>query len=129
MIPVLDDSNFLLYAAQNYDNPQCHSTEEFIEDVRRIKYIKKLLTRYLESGDLKERLILNHFIILNNVFETGALVRMLFLKMDKYLPQIKPFLLLLNILPERIQNVKREGFVVTDTIGLDSGIVNALRQI
>ena len=129
MMPVLDDSNFLLYAAQHYDNPQCHSTEEFIEDVRRIKYIKKLLTRYLESGDLKERLILNHFIILNNVFETTALVRMLFLKMDKYLPQIKPFLLLLNILPEKIHNVKREGLIVTDTIGLDGGIVNALRQI
>jgi hypothetical protein len=129
MIPVLDDSNFLLYAAQNYDNPQCHSTEEFLEDVRRIKYIKKLLTRYLENGDLKERLILNHFIILNNVFDTTALIRMLFLKMEKYLPQVKPFLVFLSIFPEHIENVKRKGILNTDIIPLDPHIVNALRSI
>ena len=59
----IDDFNFLLFCAKNYDNAQCHDTEEFYEDLRRIKYIKKLVTRYIITGDLKERLILNHLII------------------------------------------------------------------
>ncbi len=129
-IETLDDSNFMLYAAKCYSNLQCHSTCEFIEDIRRIKYIKKLLTRYLETGELKERLILNHFIILNNVFETAALIRMLFLKMDKYLPQIKPFLIFLSILPKKVINVKKKDTVInTDEIPLDQGIVACLRNI
>ena len=56
----LDASNFLLYAAKHYDNPQCFDTLEFYEDLKRFKYIKRLLNRYVEDGDLKERLILNH---------------------------------------------------------------------
>ena len=66
MVDKLTNDNFLLYTASHYINAQYSSTEDFIEDLNRIKYIKKLITRYIEGGELKERLILNHIIILNN---------------------------------------------------------------
>ena len=62
----LTEKNFLLFCASHYDNPQYYNTEDFMEDLNRIKYIKKLITRYVEKGELKERLILNHIIVLNN---------------------------------------------------------------
>lgn len=130
MIERLDDSNFLLYCAKHYDNPHCHDTDEFYEDLRRIKYIKKLITRYVITGELKERLILNHIIILNNVFGPTHLVRIIFLKMEKQLKYVKPFLVLLNILPERVYNIGKEGkFFVTDEIEMDQKIIEALRKI
>ncbi len=126
----LDDSNFILYCAKYYDNPQCHDTDEFYEDLRRIKYIKKLITRYVVTGDLKERLILNHIIILNNVFGPIHLCRILFLKMEKQMKYIKPFLIMLNILPEKVYNIGKEGkFFVTDEIEMDLTIIEALRKI
>lgn len=126
----LDDSNFILYCAKYYDNPHCHDTEEFYEDLRRIKYIKKLITRYVVTGDLKERLILNHIIILNNVFGPIHLCRILFLKMEKQLKYIKPFLIMLNILPEKVYNIGKEGKIfVTDEIEMDLTIIEALRKI
>lgn len=126
----LDDSNFLLYCAKHYDNPHCHDTDEFYEDLRRIKYIKKLITRYVITGELKERLILNHIIILNNVFGPTHTVRILFLKMEKQLKYVKPFLILLNILPERVYNIGKEGKIfVTDEIQMDPKIIEALRRI
>lgn len=130
MFEKIDDSNFLLYCAKHYDNPHCHDTEEFYEDLRRIKYIKKLITRYVITGELKERLILNHIIILNNVFGPTHTVRILFLKMEKQLKYVKPFLVLLNILPERVYNIGKEGKnFVTDEIEMDLKIIEALRKI
>lgn len=130
MFDRLDDSNFLIYCAKYYDNPHCHDTKEFYEDLRRIKYIKKLITRYIITGDLKERLILNHLIVLNNVFGPVHLCRILFLKMDKQLKYLKPFLLMLDILPDRVYNVGREGNIfVTDEIEMDQKIIDVLRKI
>jgi hypothetical protein len=130
MIERIDDSNFLLFCAQHYDNAQCHDTEEFYEDLRRIKYIKKLITRYVVTGDLKERLILNHLIILQNVFGPSVLCKIIFLKMPNQLKYIKPFLVMLNILPERVYNIGKEGKnYVTDEIEMDATIINALRKI
>lgn len=130
MFEKLDDSNFLLYCAKHYDNPHCHDTDEFYEDLRRIKYIKKLITRYVITGELKERLILNHIIILNNVFGPMHLTRIIFLKMEKQLKYVKPFLVLLNILPERVYNIGKEGKIfVTDEIEMDQRIIEALRKI
>jgi hypothetical protein len=125
----LNDKNFLIYAAKHYDNPQCHSTEEFIEDLKRIKYIKKLITRYINEGDLKERLILNHLIILSNVFTSEILCKILYLKMKNELKYIKPFLILLNILPEKLFNVNSEKIIYTDLIPMDENIVKILRKI
>ena len=130
MATVLTNKNFLLYCAKHYDNPHCLGIEEFNEDLQRIKYIKKLLTRYQQTGELKERLILNHVITLNNVFGPEATVRIIFLKMKKFLKYIKPFLVLINILPVCVHNIDKEGNVVyTEDIPMDQTIVEALQAL
>jgi hypothetical protein len=129
IIEKLTNENYLIYCAKYYDNPQCHSTEEFLEDLKRIKYIKKLITKYIENGDLKHRLIVNHLIILNNVFGAKHLPRILYLKMKKQFFYIKPFLLLLNILPDKIYNVGDENVIHMDSISMDDLIVFKLRTI
>jgi hypothetical protein len=129
MIDKLNDHNFLLYCAQRYDNSRYVSTEEFVEDLNRIKYIKKLITRYTENGDLKERLILNHIIILNNCFGPEALCKILYLKLKPQMKYVKPFLVLLNLLPEKIYNVSDENIVDTNLIDMDLFIVNKLRKV
>lgn len=129
MVDNLTDSNFIMYAMKHYDNPSCCSMDEFNEDINRFKYIKKLITRYIETGELKDRLILNHLIILNNLFGAGPLCRMIFLKMDKHLMYIKPFLLLLSILPTQVSGIKDGGVIVTDLIPMDEGIITALRKL
>lgn len=126
---LLTDDNFLLYCAQHYENKQCHSTEEFLEDVHRIKYIKKLLTRWQEKGELKDRLILNHLIVLQNVFSPEVLCRILYLKMVQQMPLLKPFLVYLGIMIETIRDVQERGSIATDSIGMDQGIIDALRRI
>jgi hypothetical protein len=118
-----------MYAMKHYDNPQCCSVEEFNEDLNRFKYIKKLITRYVETGDLKERLILNHLIILNNVFGPTPLVRMIFLKMESQLTYIKPFLIMLSIMPEVVYNVRDIPAYETDIIPMDDNVIQALRKI
>lgn len=124
----LTDDNFLVYCAKVYDNPAMHSTEEFMEDLDRIKYIKKLLTRYSESGELKERLILNHVITLHNCFGVH-LSKILFLKMERQFHLIKPFLILINALPKKMYNVGKYTVVDTDNYSLDRNIVQSLRGI
>lgn len=126
---ILTEENFLLYCAQCYDNSKYISTEEFFEDIDRIKYIKKLITRYTESGDLRERLILNHIIILNNCFGPEALCKILYLKLKPQMKYIKPFLILLNILPEKIHNVNDEFVIETDFIEMDTFIIEKLRKV
>ena len=129
MITVLNDRNFLLYAAKAYTNPHCQSLDEFCEDLRRFKYVRKLITRFNTRGELKERLILNHLITLSNVFEIDALVRILFLKMEDQMEQLRPFLEYLGIMQKYVLNVKIERIIDTENIPLDSEIVNALRRI
>ena len=125
----LTNENFLIYAAKHYDNPQCHSTEEFIEDLKRIKYIKKLITKYVESGELRDRLILNHLIILNNVFGAIHLPRILFLKMGNQFKYVKPFLILLNVLPEKLHNIGNQTIINMDDVPMDEVIITKLRAI
>lgn len=126
----LDDKTFFVYCMKSYENPQCVSDAEFLEDINRIKYIKKLFTRYEQNGELKERLILNHLIILSNVFGPVHLPRILFLKMKNQLHLLKPFLLALDILPKYVINVGKKGRVIdTDDIPLDPAIITALREI
>jgi hypothetical protein len=125
----LTDKNFLLFCASHYDNVQYASTEDFIEDLNRIKYIKKLVTRYIESGELKERLILNHIIVLNNCFGPEALCRILYLKLKPQMRYIKPFLILLNILPDKILNVDEEEIIYTDNIEMDEFVIASLRKV
>lgn len=126
----LDETNFMLYAAKHYDNPSCFDTLEFYEDLNRFKYIKRLFSRYEESGELKERLILNHIIILYNLFGVPATTRMLFFKLRGFYHCLVPFLLLLNYLPEKVDNIGLNNKnIITSDIILDPGVVNALRKI
>jgi hypothetical protein len=125
----LTDHNFLLFCAKHYDNSRYISTEEFVEDLNRIKYIKKLITRYTENGDLKERLILNHIIVLYNCFGPDVLCKILYLKLKGQMRYIKPFLILLNILPEKIYNVEDDIVVDTNLIEMDPVIVDRLRKV
>lgn len=126
----LDASNFLLYAAKHYDNPQCFDTLEFYEDLKRFKYIKRLLNRYVEDGDLKERLIINHIVVLFNLFGTHPAIRMLFFKCEGFESQLIPFLVYLNNLPARVENIGLSCKTInTSDIPLDKNIVEALRRI
>ena len=125
----LSDKNFLIYCAKHYQVKKYFTDEEFLEDLNRIKYIKKLLTRYVENNELKERLILNHIIILNNCLGPVSLNKILYLKLKPQFKYIKPFLILLNILQEKIYRVNDEEIIYTDEILLDPTIVEKLRQI
>jgi hypothetical protein len=124
----LNDSNYLLYAIKNYDNPQCKGLPEFEEDMSRIVYLKRLFRRYKTTGELKERLILNHLIIFGNVFGVEAATRLLFLKIDAdshcYL---KTFLIFLNYI--RHDKPYKEWGLDLVPIQLDQGIVDRLRGI
>jgi len=96
----LDNENFELFAAKYYDNPTCLSTEEFYEDLAKFKYVVRLFRRYRENGKIQERLLLNHLIIIYNVFQIQAATRMLFYRVDKDLwYALKTFLIFLNYLP------------------------------
>ena len=123
----LTEETFLLYAAKHYDNPQLQSEEEFYDDLKKFKYIKRLFNKYSESGELKERLILNHIVVLTNVFGPEAAVKMLFLRLPEYLHYLKPFLLMLSILKERVDVGDKVYF--TADINIDDKIVNWLRDI
>lgn len=130
MIDKLDESNFLLYAAKHYDNPSCFDTLEFYEDLNRFKYLKRLFSRYDETGELKERLILNHIIVIYNLFGVEASTRMLFLKLKDYYHYLKPFLIFLNYCPERVVGIGIDNkTVITSDIIMDPLIVEALRKI
>jgi hypothetical protein len=125
----LDDSNFFLYAARNYLNP-CVDEQEFIEDLTRIKNLRRLFGRYEKHGDLKERLIINHLMVLYNVFEHRALTRMLVFRLYDHLHILKPFLMLMNYWPERIENIGPENVTIISTdIFMDMKIVEVLRKI
>ena len=120
LFDTLTDENFELFAAKHYDNPQCLAIEEFHDDLARFKYIKRLLRRYTQENELQERLILNHLIILYNIFPINAANRMVFFRMEEELwPALKTFLVYLNFLPE---SEKIE-------IPLDTTIIKVLRSI
>jgi len=96
----LNEDNFLLFAIKNYENPQAVTKEDFEKDLNHFKYIKRLLKRYKREGELKTHLLLNHFIILYNIFGE-ATTPMLFFKIEKDLwSALKSFIIFLNRLPE-----------------------------
>ena len=129
MIEKLDDTNFLLYAAKHYDNPQSFDTLEFYEDLSRFKYLKRLFNRYEDTGDLKERLILNHLIILYNLFGP-ATTRMLFFKLQGYHHFLKPFVVMLGFMPDVIIGIDFENKTLYNSdIPMDQHVVDVLRKI
>lgn len=116
----LNENNILLYAAKHYYNPTFSDIEEFHEDLKRFKYIKRLVNRYLNDDVLTERLILNHLIIIFNVFGIEPALNMLEVKLDEdHWPVIKPFLIFLKY----IRNDQLTG------IEMDNNVVEVLRKI
>lgn len=116
----LTEENLFLYAAKHYYNPKFSDIEEFYEDLKRFKYIKRLVNRYLDHDELGERLILNHLIVIFNSFGIEASLNMLELKLDdKHWPVIKPFLIFLKY----IENNQYLG------IAMDQEVVERLRKI
>jgi len=125
----LNEKNFLLYAMKEYNNPQCTDIEEFNDDLKKIKYIKRLLNQYVSEGVLKERLLLNHIIIFYNVFPPAAATRILFFKIEeKFWPMLKPFLFYLKLMPEdRIESIMGKE-IKTNEILMDQGVIDSLRK-
>ena len=123
----LNDDNFIIYCARHYDNISYCSTEDFVSDVNRVKYIKKLISRYISSGELRERIILNHIIILGNCFGIEVLNKILYLKFKDQFEYIKPFLVLINSLSTSICN--GDEVIYTDDIPMDTNIVQKLRLL
>jgi hypothetical protein len=121
----LNEANFLLYAMHHYDNTQCYSLAEFEDDLKKFLYLKKLISRYKNNGDLKERLILNHIIVLYNLFG-DATTKMLFYKVDESCWDVLvTFLVYLNKMPETVPDYKVN---LTDYI-LDEKVIATLREI
>lgn len=125
----LNAKNFVLYAAKHYDNPGCESIEEFHDDLNRFKYIKRLFTKYQETGEIKERLVLNHLIALYNLFGAVPTTRMLFFKLDGNWELLKPFLVYLGYMPERLYEIGQHTVIIDSNISLDDEIVKRLRKI
>ena len=114
------EENYIIVAAKHYNNSQCSNTDEFYEDLNRIKYIKRLINRYHDTGDLSDRLLMNHIIVFCNVFTIPIGIKLMALKLEyKYWSVIKPFLVKLNyILPDDLTG-----------INMDPTVVGALRKI
>ena len=112
-----------------YDNPQCVEVEEFTDDLRKIKYIKRLFNQYAMDGTLKERLLLNHIIVFYNVFPVRAATRILFYKIEeKFWPMLKTFLVYLHFMPEdKIESINGKEILVSDLL-MDQGIIDSLRE-
>ncbi len=119
-----------LYAIHEYDNPQCLSYEEWAEDYKQFKYVKRMCRRYLSTGHMSERLMLNHLILLMNVFGTSATVRLLFLKChDKSSRSIlKTFLAYLNVLPELVCGIDGED-INMKLVAFDPHLWNLLHTL
>lgn len=128
MLDDLNDDNFLIYAMKAYSSPHCIMSE-FESDLKRTKYLKKLFRRYKATGDLKERLILNHIILLYNVFGIEPATRILFYKIDERDYDIlKTFLLYLNYMPEKPMSVKGKIINPSDIL-IDLHIAEILRSL
>lgn len=128
MFDDLNESNILLYAAKCYDKPNCLDSE-FDEDYKRIRYIKRLLQRYRVTGIIKERLLINHLVVAQNVFGVEATTRMLFLRIDeKDWSALKTFLVYTSAIPNVVKGIRGEDIISSD-IGLDFKIVDILRKI
>jgi len=129
MINELTEENFIMYAIKHYENPHCSGITEFNDDLKRFKYLKRLFRRYSLGKGLKERLIINHIIVIYNLFGPDAATKMLFYKIEKrFWSQLKTFLVFLNYMPLEIIVSKQLTIKETD-IPIDNDIVQVLRKI
>ena len=128
MFDDLNDDNFMIYAMKCYDTPHCIMSE-FENDIKRTKYLKRLFRRYKVTKSLKERLILNHIILLNNVFGPEATPRILFYKIDERdYDVLKTFLSYLNIMPDVIYGIRGNNIKSSEILD-DNNIAEVLNKI
>jgi len=128
MFDDLNEDNFMMYAMKCYTSPHCIMSE-FESDIKRTKYLKRLFRRYKITKSLKERLILNHIILLNNVFGTEASARILFYKIDERDYDIlKTFLMYLNILPSGVYGIRGKNIPLID-IPIEPNVAEILSKI
>jgi hypothetical protein len=120
MIHELTEENLFLYAAKHYYNPKFTDLEDFKEDLNRFKYIKRLFNRYIQDGELADRLIMNHLIVVSNVFGIEPMLKILELKLDdNHWPIVKPFLIFLKYI--RVDQYPM--------VPLDKIVVERLREV
>lgn len=126
----LNEENFIIYAFKNYDNPGCKGISEFEDDLKKFRYLKRLFKKYTAGKGLKEKLIVNHLVIVYNLFGIEAATNMLFYKIEKkHWSQLKTFLAYLNYMPIGVviqaQGVTLQGY----EIPLDEKVANALKNL
>jgi hypothetical protein len=119
--------NILLYAIKAYDKPNCVMSE-FAEDMKRFNYLKRLFKRYRKIGEIKEQLILNHIVVLYNVFGPEVATRLLFFKVpkDDYVT-LKTYLIFLSIMPDRVKGIRGQDIISSD-ISVNAEIASILRK-
>jgi hypothetical protein len=122
----LTNDNILIYAVKAYDKPNCIMSE-FKEDMKRFNYLKRLFKRYRKVGELREQLVLNHLVVIYNVFGPEVATRILFFKMSKDdFPALKTYLLFLSCMPERVKGIKGHD-IISSEIPVDMTIADVLR--
>jgi hypothetical protein len=122
----LTNDNILIYAVKAYDKPNCIMSE-FKEDMKRFNYLKRLFKRYRKVGELREQLVLNHLVVIYNVFGPEVAARLLFFKMAKDdFPALKTYLLFLSCMPEKVKGIKGQD-IISSEIPVDMTIAEVLR--
>jgi hypothetical protein len=124
----LTEDNVMLYAIKAYDKPNCIMSE-FSEDMKRFNYLKRLFRRYRKHNEMRERLVLNHLVVLNNVFGVEVTTRLLFYEMSPNdYPQLKTYLLFLSCMPDIIIGIKGKN-ILSSSIEVNLEIANVLRTL
>lgn len=124
----LNNDNFLIYAVKAYDRPNCIMSE-FKDDMKRFNYLKRLFKRYRKFDELRERLVLNHLVVLCNVFSPEIATRLLFFKVAKEdYSALKTYLVFLSVMPERVKGIKGVD-ILSSEIPIDFKIAEVLRDI
>lgn len=124
----LTSENVLLYAVKAYDRPDMLMSE-FKEDMKRFNYLKRLFRRYRKDSEMRERLVINHLVVIYNVFGVEVATRLLFYKMSKDdFGTLKTFLLFLNYMPEVVIGIKGNN-IISSEIPVDMRIAEILRGI
>jgi len=123
----LTNENIMMYAVKAYDKPNCVMSE-FKDDMKKFNYLKRLFKRYRKLGEVKEQLVLNHIVVLYNVFGAEVVTRLLFFKVakDDY-SALKTYLLFLSCMPERVKGIKGHDIISSD-IPVDMKIAEILRK-